>query len=105
MSSPVDLERAERISRTLRAVAHPARVLAIFALADAELSPVELTRLLDRPAYSLGVVAYHVRRLAAEGVVQLSATIPRRGAVEHRYALTPRGRTVADVLDRLVLGI
>jgi DNA-binding transcriptional ArsR family regulator len=101
MYSTADLERADRLAGSLRAVAHPARVLVLDAFARSELSPIELTRVLDRPEYNLGVVAYHVRRLAAAGIVELSATIPRRGAVEHRYTLTREGAALAAALDGL----
>jgi DNA-binding transcriptional ArsR family regulator len=101
MFSATDLERADRLAAALRAVAHPARVLALRAFADGQLSPIELTRLLERFGYELGVVAYHVRRLAAAGIVELAETIPRRGAVEHRYALTPSGTKLERALRAL----
>jgi DNA-binding transcriptional ArsR family regulator len=98
MYSAADLEQADRLARALRALAHPARVLALRALAAAQLSPIELTRLLDRREYDLGVVAYHVRRLNAAGIVELKETIPRRGAVEHRYALSSEGVALEQAL-------
>jgi len=89
------------LARTLRALAHPTRLRALAAFHDGELSPVELARLLDEPRVSLGALAYHVKRLAAAGLIELSGTIHRRGAVEHRYAITARGRAVARILDEL----
>jgi DNA-binding HxlR family transcriptional regulator len=65
------------------------------------MSPVELARLLAEPQVSLGAMAYHVKKLAAAGVIKPAGTIQRRGAVEHRYSLTDRGRTVAELLDEL----
>jgi DNA-binding transcriptional ArsR family regulator len=92
---------ADYVAALLRAVAHPARVLALREFTKSELSPVELTKLLDRPKLTLGVVAYHVRCLASAELIDLSHTIQRRGAIEHRYAITERGRSMAKALDRL----
>ena len=36
---------------------------------------------------SLGNVSYHVRQLAKAGLIELVATKPRRGALEHYYTL------------------
>jgi DNA-binding transcriptional ArsR family regulator len=36
---------------------------------------------------SLGNVSYHVRQLAKAGLIELVATTPRRGALEHYYTL------------------
>jgi hypothetical protein len=103
MFSGTDYEQAERLARALRAVAHPARLLALRVLVEADISPIELTRLLDRPGCGLGVVAYHVRRLRAAGIVELAGTIPRRGAVEHRYRLTAAGAAVEKAVRELAL--
>jgi DNA-binding transcriptional ArsR family regulator len=92
---------AEYVAALLRAVAHPGRVLALKAFTKSELSPVELTKLLDRPKLTLGVVAYHVRCLASAELIDLSHTVQRRGAIEHRYAITEKGRAMAKALDGL----
>jgi hypothetical protein len=36
---------------------------------------------------SLSNVSYHVRQLAKAGLIELVATRPRRGALEHYYTL------------------
>ena len=102
MPSQAEFEHADLIARTLRAVAHPLRVLALRAFTRGDLSPIDLVRKLG-PPHDLGIVAYHVRRLAAAGIVELSETIPRRGAVEHRYALTCKGAALASAIDGLEL--
>jgi DNA-binding transcriptional ArsR family regulator len=63
-------------------IAHPIRARALTILGDREASPVEIGRELGIGASH---VAYHVRILLAEGLIELTEETPRRGAVEHRY--------------------
>jgi DNA-binding transcriptional ArsR family regulator len=72
-----------------KALAHPLRTRILAALEGRTASPSDLAAELDAP---LGVVSYHVRRLAALGLVKLSKRVPRRGAVEHYYSATTRPR-------------
>lgn len=55
-------------------------------------SPNELA-----PIYhvTLGTMSYHMRRLQRFGFIELVRVTPRRGALEHHYALA------ADATDRL----
>lgn len=68
-----------------KALTHPTRgqILTILAEHD-ELSPSELADRIDKP---IGNVSYHVRTLAALGLITQTRTEPRRGAVEHYYRL------------------
>jgi DNA-binding transcriptional ArsR family regulator len=70
-----------------KALAHPLRTRILAALEGRTASPSELAEELDAP---LGVVSYHVRRLAALGLLKLEKRIPRRGAVEHYYSAKTR---------------
>jgi DNA-binding transcriptional ArsR family regulator len=65
-----------------KALAHPLRTRILAALEDRTASPSELADELGAP---LGVVSYHVRRLAALRFLKLVKRVPRRGAVEHYY--------------------
>ena len=65
-----------------KALAHPLRTRILSALEDRTASPSELANELGAP---LGVVSYHVRRLAALRFLKLVKRVPRRGAVEHYY--------------------
>ena len=90
-----------------KAISHPVRQEAIrFLREHGRASPGQIARHVDA---SLGTIAYHVRKLAELGVVELVGTAPRRGAVEHFYALTgveaqagagrtepPEGVTIAE---------
>lgn len=62
------------------------------------ISPSKLANELDHP---LGNVAYHIRILAESGVLKLSTTKPRRGAVEHFYKRAGNAvdKKVAEMLD------
>ena len=89
------------LSQTLRALGQPDRLRLLRALLDEPASPVRLAKQLDD--IPLGSVSYHVRQLAEAGLVELTETVPRRGAIEHIYAITPRGRAglrSADALAR-----
>ena len=65
-----------------KALAHPLRTRILSALEGRTASPSELATELGAP---LGVVSYHVRRLAALRFLKLVKRVPRRGAVEHYY--------------------
>jgi DNA-binding transcriptional ArsR family regulator len=63
-------------------VSHPIRCRALTMLADREASPVEIGRELGLdPSH----VAYHVKVLFEEGLIELTEEIPRRGSIEHRF--------------------
>jgi DNA-binding transcriptional ArsR family regulator len=63
-------------------VAHPVRARALTILVDREASPTEIGRELGMDASH---IAYHVRILREEGLIELTEETPRRGSIEHRY--------------------
>lgn len=69
---------------------HPTQVAIIECIAymgyseGRPVSPQQLTRLLGDDI-ALSSMAYHVRALVSNGVLELRATQPVRGAVEHFY--------------------
>jgi DNA-binding transcriptional ArsR family regulator len=71
----------------IRAIGAPKRrqILRTLHKAGEARSPNELSRAVNT---SLGHVSYHVRVLSECGLVVLTDTRPRRGAVEHFYAST-----------------
>jgi len=84
---------------------HPTRLAIVEALSRGEeRSPNELV---EFTGASLGTVAYHVRALAAAGVIELSREARVRGAVEHFYRLSlPRREALAEQMreTRLAAG-
>lgn len=67
--------------------AHPARGHILRLLREhGELSPAAAVGKLD--GVSLGTLSYHFRYLRKLGLIELSQTIPRRGALQHVYRLT-----------------
>lgn len=77
--------------RANKAISHPVRQKTIALLrAAGPLSPVQIARHVDG---SLGTVSYHVRALHELGVIELVGTRPKRGALEHIYALVDEDRT------------
>lgn len=70
----------------VKAMAHPARARILRLMRDhGELSPVSAHGNVDD--VSLGALAYHFKHLRDLGLIELSRTVPRRGAVEHFYRL------------------
>jgi DNA-binding transcriptional ArsR family regulator len=68
--------------RLVKGLAHPLRIAILRVLQDRVASPSEIAEEIDAP---LGNVSYHVRFLARVGLIELTGTRPRRGAVEHYY--------------------
>lgn len=73
---------------TARALAHPLRRSVLTALRGRTASPRELAGEMNVP---LPKLSYHVRQLAAAGLLRLVSERPRRGVTEHFY--TAAGRT------------
>lgn len=69
-------------SRLTKAIAHPLR-LQVLALANQRtISPSEFSEEMRAP---LSTVAYHFRKLADLGFLELVEEVPKRGSKEHRY--------------------
>jgi DNA-binding transcriptional ArsR family regulator len=86
-----------------KALSHPLRVGYLRALGGQhELSPSEFAREFGEP---LANVSYHVKALHEAGLLAVTATVPRGGAMEHRYSLSgPRAGVATAVLDLLAAG-
>lgn len=89
---------------------HPlrARAFEVIAAADGSagrtgggVSPKGLADQLDVTVCS---IAYHVRRLAEEGLIELTAERPARGAVEHFYGLSAAGESVLHAIAEIERG-
>lgn len=81
-------EGGEVDQQMVRALAHPLRVEILRLLEEGPSGP---KRLADRMREKLGNVSYHMKVLLDYGFVELVDNIPRRGAVEHIYALKRGG--------------
>jgi DNA-binding transcriptional ArsR family regulator len=68
--------------RLAKGLSHPVRVQILRILQDRIASPNDLAVEIGAP---LGNVSYHVRFLARLGLIELTGTRPRRGAIEHFY--------------------
>lgn len=102
MSTAKDAARAgaqaDRLARELEGLAHPVRLRVVLAMESERASPSVLA---PRLGVALGTVSYHVRCLAALGLLELVASHPRRGALEHVYELTPRGHVLREAVLRI----
>lgn len=79
-------------SRLTKAIAHPLRLQILTLANQRTISPSEFSEELRAP---LSTVAYHFRKLAELGFLELVEEIPKRGSQEHRY----RGLLQTDTLD------
>jgi DNA-binding transcriptional ArsR family regulator len=68
--------------RIVKGLAHPLRIHILRILQERVASPSEIAAESDA---SLGTVSYHVRYLERVGLIELTRTRARRGAVEHYY--------------------
>jgi DNA-binding transcriptional ArsR family regulator len=67
----------------LKALGHPLRLQILDTIVNTdEVSPVDLSRELDVP---VATVSRHIRILRDLGYLELTRTVPRRGAVQHYY--------------------
>src|SRR5947209_832716 len=73
--------------RLVKGLAHPLRIHILRVLEMRVASPSEIAEEIGAP---LGNVSYHVRFLARVGLIELTSTKPRRGAVEHYYRAVGR---------------
>src|ERR1700749_4823066 len=73
--------------RLVKGLAHPLRIHILRVLESRVASPSEIAEEIGAP---LGNVSYHVRFLARVGLIELTSTKPRRGAVEHYYRAVGR---------------
>jgi predicted transcriptional regulator len=64
----------------------------ILALMRGKMPIASPKKLSDEIGASLNLVAYHVRVLEKQGWIELFDTAQRRGATEHFYVLTERGK-------------
>jgi DNA-binding transcriptional ArsR family regulator len=88
----------QELADGLQAFGHPVRIRVLVML-EHEHSPNGLTQALgDVP---LGVVSYHVRMLAGWGMVELTRTAPKRGALEHFYVRSDLAETLMQKLALL----
>lgn len=88
--APKTKQKGEKLTlqmRLLKALAHPLRVAILDLMNAGEWSPNELKKALNE---GLSQVSYHIKVLKDFGMIELTRTEPRRGAVEHFYRATER---------------
>ena len=93
-------ETAAALADVFGALSHPVRIRALMQFeGGAKLSPSGLKETIAE--VSLGNLAYHVHQLANAGLLKPAGRVPRRGAIEHLYVLTPKGTRTAGALGEL----
>jgi DNA-binding transcriptional ArsR family regulator len=86
----------------LAALAHPLRLRIMSAAAEG-FSP---KRLADKFGdVSVQLVSYHVRTLREAGLIELTDTAQRRGAVEHFYSAAPDAAARVGALGNALSGL
>jgi DNA-binding transcriptional ArsR family regulator len=76
--------RPHKTNAVQRALAHPVRAQVLTELERRAASPSQLAEMVGE---SVGVVSYHVRVLVEAGLAELVGTVPKRGALQHFYAV------------------
>lgn len=87
--------------RLALAATHPLQIEILDLLDEGPASPNQLSQRLRQP---LGNVSYHVSKLRERQLVELVDTKPRRGAVEHFYALVPVPAPTVGDAEEVALG-
>lgn len=78
------MQHPHKTNAVQRALAHPLRAQLLVELEKRPASPSQLAPVVGE---SVGVVSYHVRVLAEAGLAELVGTVPKRGALQHFYAV------------------
>jgi DNA-binding transcriptional ArsR family regulator len=94
LSIPIDITDPKLV----RAYAHPLRMQILGLLTDRTASPSEIAAELGTP---LSNTSYHVRQLAALGLIELVSRTARRGAIEHHYTASVRPTITDDAWAKL----
>lgn len=84
--------------RIVKGLAHPLRIHILRVLQERVASPSEIAAGSDA---SLGTISYHVRYLERVGLIELTSTKARRGAVEHYYRAVGRLRITDNAWAQL----
>jgi DNA-binding transcriptional ArsR family regulator len=80
------LDGSEQAARLAKALAHPSRIAILDSLRGGATSPARLARVTDA---SVSNLSYHFRALRKHGFLRLARKLPKRGATEHLYEVTP----------------
>lgn len=90
--------------RLVRGLSHVLRQHILLATLQREISPNELSKALGE---GLSQVSYHVKVLKedCDGLIELTRTEPRRGAVEHYYRASAKTLLPASAWRRLKKGL
>jgi hypothetical protein len=95
----LDDKDVERLARELAGAVHPTRLRLLQALTGTREAHSATEAVAMLSGFSLGTVAYHMRRLRDAGLPNLVRTAQRRGALEHHYAATERARRLSTQLE------
>lgn len=90
----------DRMAATFRALGHPTRLNVLEKLQSGPASPVDYTQGAKNQE-SLGTVSHHFRALRQAGLIEISSTEQRRGALKHSYKLTNQGQQVSAWVKKL----
>jgi DNA-binding transcriptional ArsR family regulator len=88
------------LAATFRALGHPTRLNVLDKLMNGPASPVDYTKT-TKSQESLGTVSHHFRALRQAGLIEVSSTEQRRGALKHSYRLTSQGQQVSAWVKKL----
>lgn len=84
------MSKQPEITPAVMALAHPIRRVIIDYVSRGVTSPGEIAAACGE---TLGVVSYHTRMLRDYGILEVTRTEPRRGALQHFYGFTENAET------------
>jgi hypothetical protein len=87
------------LSDAFKALGNPVRLRARHIEEGAKVSASKLQP--GMPDVQLGNLSYHLRCLADTGYLQRAERIPRRGAFEQLYLITPKGVRASDSFEEV----
>ena len=94
---PESTESYKLVLEALEKLGHPTRLRVLFSLADKPASPKLIAA---QHKLALGNVAYHVRAMERAQLIELFDERRVRGAVEHHYKMTRKGKKLfAKILE------
>lgn len=102
MTANTETNQTSHDARLAKAMSHPLRFRILEALNETEASPSDIAEELNEP---IGNVSYHVKVLESCQAIELVATKPVRGALEHFYRATARPYVDDDHWTRLPVSV
>lgn len=95
-------KQLRRVVEGFGGLSHQTRLEILFALDKCDPEPLSPSQLKEGFDESLGTIAHHTRELRLAGLIVPAGTKPARGAIQHFYRLSPRGKRFLAMAQQMV---